>query len=133
MLIKIHTPTFPQTNALSNYVDAKIRLALGLYRDKIRVVDVFLTDENGPKGGNDMRCKIVVKADRYPLTITQETADDIYDSINNCSHRIKRAVGRRFDRALQRRKSHAGFELMEQNSEQESEPFESQPINTGAA
>ena len=104
MLLKIHTPTFPLSNALSDHVDAKIRLALGLYRDKIRSVDVFLTDENGPKGGNDMRCKISVKADGHPPVLAQQTADDIYEAINLCAHRIKRAVGRRFDRILEHRR-----------------------------
>ena len=104
MLVKIHTPDFPSSSALSDYVDSKVRLALGLYRDKIRVVDVFLTDVNGPRGGEDMRCKIKVKADGHPLVLAQETADNLYEAINICSHRMKRVIGRRFDRVLQHRR-----------------------------
>lgn len=104
MLVKIHTRGFALSDALSDYTDSKIRLALGLYRDKIRRVDVFLADVNGPRGGEDMMCKIKVRADGHPPTIAHDTAEDMYDSINMCAHRIKRAIGRRFDRVLQRRK-----------------------------
>ncbi len=104
MIVKIHTRGFPLSNALYDYTDAKVRLILGLYRNKLRRIDVFLTDVNGPKGGEDMRCKIKIKADGYPSIVVHETAEDLYNAINICLHRIKRAIGRRFDRALPHRK-----------------------------
>lgn len=104
MFVKIHAQGFKLSEALSDYSDSKVRLALGLYRDKIRRVDIFLADVNGPKGGEDMMCKIKIKSDGHAPVLAQETSKDMYDAINICSHRIKRAVGRRFDRVLQRRK-----------------------------
>lgn len=104
MLVKLHTQGFESSDALNDYTDEKVRLALGLYRDRIRVVDVFLADINGPKGGEDMRCKIRVRSDGLPDTLAQEAAENIYDAVSICSHRIKRAVGRRFDRNLEIRR-----------------------------
>ncbi len=104
MLVKIHARDFTLSEALRDYTDSRIRLVLGLYRDKIRRTDIFLTNVNGPKGGEDMMCKIKIEPDGHSPIIAQETANDMYNAINICSHRIKRAVGRRFDRVLQRRK-----------------------------
>eukprot|EP01025_Chloroclados_australasicus_P055295 TRINITY_DN6658_c1_g1_i4.p1 TRINITY_DN6658_c1_g1~~TRINITY_DN6658_c1_g1_i4.p1 ORF type:complete len:280 (+),score=14.21 TRINITY_DN6658_c1_g1_i4:36-875(+) len=106
MQVKIQTRGFNLSPALNDYTDTKVRLTLGLYREKIKRVDVFLSDVNGPKGGEDMMCKIVIKANGCHSIIVQDIAEDMYDAINICAHRIKRAVGRRFDRATQRRKAH---------------------------
>jgi len=105
MLVKIQTRSFTLSKALYDYTDSKVRLALGLYPHKIQRADVFLTHVNGPKGGRDMMCKIKIKANGYPSIVAQETAEDMYDAINICSHRMKRSVGRRFDRVLQQRKA----------------------------
>lgn len=110
MLLKIYTRGFTLSDALSDYTESKIRLALGLYRDKIRRVDIFLTDVNGPKGGEDMMCKIKIKADGYPPIVVHETVDDIYNAINICSHRIKRSIGRRVDRVTEYRRIHPGLQ-----------------------
>lgn len=107
MFIKIHTQGFTLSESLREYSESKIRLALGLYRDRIRRVDIFLTDVNGPKGGEDMTCKIKINSNGHAPFIAQETSKDLYDAINVCSHRIKRAAGRRFDRALQRRRGYS--------------------------
>ncbi len=104
MLVKIHARGFALSEALSDYADSKIRLALGLYKDKIRRSDIFLTDINGPRGGEDMMCKIKIEPHGCTPIIAQETASDMYDAINICSNRIKRSAGRHFDRVLQRRK-----------------------------
>lgn len=99
MLVQIHARDFALSEALDNYTDSKIRVALGLFREKIRRVDVFLTDVNGPKGGEDKNCKIIVKLDRHNADIVaHETAPDMYDAINTCSHRVKRTVARQCER-----------------------------------
>lgn len=112
MLVKLHTQGFASPDALNDYTDGKVRLALGLYRDKIRTIDVFLADINGPKGGEDMRCKIRVRSDGLPDILAQETAEHIYDAVSICSHRIKRAVGRRFDRSLELRRRRIDHKLL---------------------
>ena len=110
MLIKIHTRGFTLSDSLGEYTEAKIRLALGLYWDRIRRVDVFLADVNGPRGGEDMQCKIKVKIDEFSPVVVQETADEMYGAINICAQRIKRVCARRFDRLLRHRKAqHAAF------------------------
>ena len=105
MHVKIHIHTPKPSNILNDYVDDKIRLALGLYRDKIQAISVFLTYESGPRRGGYTHCKITVKASGYQLMVAEATADDFHDAINICSHRIKRAVSRRFDHLLQQRRS----------------------------
>jgi ribosome-associated translation inhibitor RaiA len=104
MLVKIHAQGFELSPAINNFAESKARLAMGIYRDKIRRVDIYLSDANGPKGGEDRVCKIQLKPDRLAPIVVQETATDLYEAISICCHRSKRAASRRFDRLLQTRR-----------------------------
>ena len=90
------------SDSLNDYIDERIQLTLGLYRHKIKQVNVFLTDINGPKGNKDTRCIIHINVNRASPFVTQETAEDMYYAINVCSQRAKRAVNRRFNRVRQK-------------------------------
>ncbi len=98
MLIKIHARGFALPDDVKQHTDAKVRLVLGLYFDKIRRVDVFLTDVNGPKGGEDMVCKMKVEANGHSSIVVQKKAVNIREAIDICAHGIKRSAARRFDR-----------------------------------
>ena len=104
MLIKIQTRGFTLSQSLKEYVESKIRLMFERYRVKISRIDVMLLDVNGPKGGEDMRCSIRFKPNGFPPIVIQETAADMYDAINTCTHRMKRAANRHFNRIQHQRK-----------------------------
>ena len=105
MFVQTHARDFALSEALNKYTDSKIRVALGLFREKIRRVDVFLTDVNGPRGGEDKSCKIVVKLDNQGADVVMsETAEDMYDAINACAHRVKRTVARQCERGRENRR-----------------------------
>ena len=104
MLINIQSRGFPLSAALKEYVESRIRLAMERYRDKIAHIQITLFDVNGPKGGEDMRCKISLKPSGLPSIVVQETAPDMYDAINICTHRLKRSTDRYFNRIRQRQK-----------------------------
>jgi putative sigma-54 modulation protein len=67
---------------------------MGRYEAKIISLNVSLFDINGPKGGEDKCCKIIVKINGTSSIVVQETAADLYDAINTCSRRARRAVKR---------------------------------------
>jgi putative sigma-54 modulation protein len=94
MLVYIQTRHFDLTPELSDYVESKIRLMLGRYKNKIMTVNVSLSDINDPRGGEDKCCKIIIKPENIPSIVVKETASDIYDAVNRCSHRAKRIVNR---------------------------------------
>lgn len=102
MIIRTFARNFSVSDAIRDHSETKIRLALGLYSDKIKQVDVVLKDVNGPKGGEDKRCKIVAHADGLGTLTAEETSLDMYAAISICAQKIRRGASRRFDRALQR-------------------------------
>ena len=94
MLVHIQSRHFSLSAALNKYVKTKLQVMLGRYEAKIISLNVSLFDINGPKGGEDKCCKIIVKINGTSSIVLQETAVDLYDAINTCSRRARRAVKR---------------------------------------
>ena len=94
MLVHIQSRHFSLAAALSKYVKTKLQVMMGRYGAKIISLNVRLFDINGPKGGEDKCCKIIVKINGTSSIVVQETAADLYDAINTCSRRARRAVKR---------------------------------------
>ncbi len=98
MNIKIQSRGFKLSEALYEHTHSKLYLTLGRYAERIRNIEVVLTDINGPKGGEDMRCIIKLRLNRFKSVALQETSSDMYDAINQCSHHARRVVERHFNR-----------------------------------
>jgi putative sigma-54 modulation protein len=94
MLVNIQSRHFSLSEALSKYVQSKVQIMLSRYESKINSINVSLFDINGPKGGEDKCCKIIIKINGTTSIVVQETAEDLYDAINTCSRRARRAVKR---------------------------------------
>lgn len=94
MLINIQSRHFSLSAALSQYVKTKVQVMLSRYEAKINSINVSLFDVNGPKGGEDKCCKIIIKINGSSSIVVQEIAEDLYDAINTCSRRVRRAVKR---------------------------------------
>jgi putative sigma-54 modulation protein len=68
------------------------------YEAKKNRINVSLFDVNGPKGGEDKCCKviikIIIKINGSSSIVVQEITEDLYHAINTCSRRVRRAVKR---------------------------------------
>lgn len=94
MIIDIQSRHFKLTAALRAHVESKLRLNLGRYDTNISRVEVSLFDVNGPKGGEDMCCKTVIRLKGMPTVVVEYTTIDMYDAVNKCLHKAKRTVKR---------------------------------------
>jgi ribosomal subunit interface protein len=94
MLVNIQSRHFSLSEALSKYVKSKVQIMLSRYDSKVNSINVSLFDINGPKGGEDKCCKIIIKINGASSIVVQETAEDLYDAINTCSRRARRALKR---------------------------------------
>lgn len=101
MLLNIRTQGFELTDAIKRYVDNHVRFGITRYSQRVSRVDVTLLDINGPKGGEDKRCRIKLKLDGMKPIIVQETSPDLYKAIGNCASRLKRTSDRHIDRQRQ--------------------------------
>lgn len=94
------------TSALKEFVEARVRLLTTRHGHRITRIDVTLLDINGPKGGVDKRCRVRLKLQGRPSLVIQETNADMYEAINACAYRLKRAVKKQFERAHNFQPSH---------------------------
>lgn len=90
---------------LQEYIGRRLHFALGRFGPVIRRVNVRAGDVNGPRGGIDKRCRILVKlrvAGSSPITV--ETYDsDLHAAIDRSTDRIGRSVARALERKRQKR------------------------------
>jgi ribosomal subunit interface protein len=97
MQFHIQSQSFALTDALRGYAERRLGLALNHARDHIHRIEVRLSDINGPRGGSDKRCQIVVTLGKFPSVVIEDTECDLYVAIDRASERIGRAVARRLE------------------------------------
>lgn len=94
MNIDIRTRGFSLTPGLRAHVERRLELALDRHLERIARVRVRIGDVNGPRGGEDKRCRIEV-ALRGGGTLRATVVDaDAYAAIGAAAHRVARAVTR---------------------------------------
>jgi hypothetical protein len=94
MLIEVRTDgNINGSVQLSDYVKAEVRTALHRYDDRIRQIDVHLSDAVGNKTGRDDKCCMIEarRDGREPIVVThQETSMD--QAIHGAVHKLKKSV-----------------------------------------
>jgi putative sigma-54 modulation protein len=104
MLVHIQARHFSLSEGLNKYVKSKMKVMLSRHEENIIRIDVSLFDVNGPKGGEDKCCKIIIKVNGCSTIVVQETAEDLYDAINTCARRAKRATKRQLSNRVKIRR-----------------------------
>src|SRR5918998_2163446 len=90
---------------LEQYIERRLRFALGRFAGRIGRVTVRLSDVNGPRGGVDKRCQIVVALVPRGVVMVEGSGDDVFALIARTAKRAGGAVlrereRRRHDRIL---------------------------------
>ncbi len=62
-----------------------------------------LSDENGPRGGEDKRCRVRVGVDGPQDVVVEDVESDLYIAIDRAADRAGRVVARRLERQRTRR------------------------------
>lgn len=100
MKIEIKSTGFSTTEALREHVGRRLGNALARRADGIQRVVVRMSDENGPRGGIDKRCRIEVVLRGHSPQVAEAVAGDLYAAIDAASRRLGRAVDRSFERTF---------------------------------
>jgi hypothetical protein len=78
--------------------------ALGRFAGRVRQVNLFLEDENGPRGGVDIRCRIEIHfRPRGSVTVSALTSDE-YVAIAEAAMRARGLVDRRLKKVWSHRR-----------------------------
>lgn len=105
MQIDIQSRGFTLTESLRQHAERRLQFAIGSMRGNLRAVAMRLSDENGPRGGEDKLCRIQASLAGEPPVVIEDIQSDLYVAIDRAADRLGRTVARRLHR--QRRASRA--------------------------
>ncbi|RUL88804.1 HPF/RaiA family ribosome-associated protein [Tautonia sociabilis] len=81
-----------------SHIERRLGFALDRFARRVDRVTVFVSDENGPRGGDDMRCRIVVNLPAEEPVVVDATRSELAAAIDHAAHRACHAVGKVLDR-----------------------------------
>jgi len=84
---------------LAEFIERRLRFALGRFPGRIDRVTVRLSDVNGPRGGVDKRCRVTVLLTPRGVVRVEGSGDDPFALAARAAKRagrtVRRALGRR--------------------------------------
>ena len=85
--------------ALIDAVERRIRFALGRFSNRVRQVDVTLTDVNGPRGGADQQCRLRATLPTSPPIVVETHSTDALAAVGDAAERAARRISESLNRA----------------------------------
>ena len=98
MRLEIRFLNLDSSPALRAHVERRLGFALRRFGDRVRSVTVRLADLNGPRGGVDKECRIVMQTRGGGRVLARARRSDLYDAASEAVGRLDEACGRRFAR-----------------------------------
>lgn len=99
---------------LPDHIERRLRFALSRFGERIQKTVVFLQDHNGPKGGVDKVCRILVKTRGCGMVVAAVIDSNWIAAVDRATtrigHNVARQIARQRDRQeLTQRLSHQAF------------------------
>ncbi len=94
MQIDIQARGFTLTPGLRDHITERLVHALDYIRDDIRKVAVRISDDNGPRHGNDKRCLVHVALRNHKEVVVKDIRGDMYTAITHAANRTAHSVKR---------------------------------------
>ncbi len=91
-MIDIQAQNFSLTEGIKTHIEQKLEPINQHFGEYINTIHVHVSDQNGPKGGDDKHCLIHIELNKLPTVIIEDNEEDLYTAIDNCCHRAERAV-----------------------------------------
>lgn len=93
MNIEISARHIHLKNWLSEYIQRRLQFCLDRF-PRIGEVRVQITDVNGPRRGQDTRCRIQIDIPRHGQLMVEQTGSDILSAVTQAAHRLKNLMSR---------------------------------------
>ena len=90
------------------HIDRRLSFALGRFAGRFGRVRVRLEDDNGPKGGEDKRCRISVEIKGAEDVVVEEIDADARAAVARAADRVGRTIARRLDKVVSARRGRGG-------------------------
>ncbi|MFT5598312.1 MAG: putative sigma-54 modulation protein [Urechidicola sp.] len=101
MNIQVNFRNIKKSNAAIIHISDRISLAFARTQDAIQSVSIIVSDVNGPKGGIDKLCRILIKSSLLPDIVITENQAHISTAIDRCIARARQSLSRKLKRNKQ--------------------------------
>jgi len=81
-----------------NYIDHRLSFAFTRTHHEIEDVRITLSDINGPRGGIDKQCQIVLIPSALQPIVVSEKQEDLRQAIDRCLYRASQCLDRKLKR-----------------------------------
>jgi len=98
MKLSISGKNMKLDDAMKEHIERRVYFALSRFSPRVARVTVTVEDVNGPRGGIDKRCRILVKLDRMEELKVESTDSGIYAAVDTAADRMGRSVQRKIER-----------------------------------
>lgn len=98
---------FDLSDELREHVERRLGFAIDRARHHVGRISVILSDVNGPRGGDDKRCRIQVAVSGAADVVVDDTQADLCVAIDRAVGRAGRTLARRVSRQQQRQPGRA--------------------------
>jgi putative sigma-54 modulation protein len=92
MNVMIRTHNVELSSDLRALVDQRVRVALDRLTTAVTDVEVLISDLNGPRGGLDKRCRLLVRGRTAQRIVVEQTGAEIAPTISALARKVERAV-----------------------------------------
>lgn len=99
MKIRFRTRHVELSSELQTQIREGIDRALGRVSPWIRDVEVVVSDINGPRGGSDKQCRMVLRGRSIASVVIEELGADVRATVASVALRAERAVLRSVSRS----------------------------------
>jgi ribosomal subunit interface protein len=90
----IHTRDFTVTPAIRHWIDRQVERALQRFEGEVTGVEIYLSDVNGPRGGDDKKVVMQTRLRGLPPVSVSTRGEDLYAAISRSAKRLRRGVKR---------------------------------------
>ena len=78
-------------------IERRLYFTLGRFSARIVSVDMMLQDENGPRGGLDKKCRVIVRLHGANDVVVEGCGEETLSLVDRTANRAGRAVSRELD------------------------------------
>jgi len=104
MKIDVRIKTSGTAGQLQHYAEEQLLKQLGNAADLVKRATIHVEDVNGPRGGDDKRCRITLRLGRRGMVVVEERAGDWYRAVTHCAGHAGRILRRELTKRRDRRR-----------------------------
>ncbi len=117
MDLRVITRRVNLDTATHELVQRRIGFAVDQFNGWIHSVEVVLEDVNGPRGGVDKECRVLISLKGGKLIKIEDRDADLVTVINRAADRVSQVVGRELEKRKDRKGTSSSGSVPEEQSE----------------